>query len=84
MREMIIMPSMLLRIAPPRFLGIHMRPAGMGDAISEMDSPSAIMQQPSQIDVTSNASSHLTAIQPIMSTVHIQFVQSNLVQVMEN
>ena len=33
----------------PRFLGIHTRPASIGDAISEMDSPSAIMQQPSQI-----------------------------------
>ena len=68
----------------PRFLGIHTRPASIGDAISEMDSPSAIMQQHPQIDVTSNATSHLTAIQPIMSTVSIHFVQSNLVQVIEN
>ena len=68
----------------PRFLGIHMRPAGMGDAISEMDSPSAIMPPRSPIDVTSNASSHLTSIPPIICTVPIQFVQSNLVQVIEN
>ena len=68
--------------------GINMVPTGTdrGDAVSEMGSPSAIMQQGPPMEVAPAAPSNLDLISlpPIISVIQHQFQQSDVLQIMEN
>ena len=68
--------------------GINMLPTGTdrGDAVSEMGSPSAIMQQGPPMEVASVAPSNLDLISlpPVLSVIQHQFQQSDVLQILEN